>query len=59
VISPHEWEEQGARLLAYDEELTLVEVLYPTPGDTVLAKCTEVVTPAMNLSRLTIPSFSR
>jgi len=25
VISPHEWEEQGARLLAYDEELTLVE----------------------------------
>lgn len=51
MISPHEWEEQGARLLAYDEELTLVEVLYPTHSDTVLAKCTEV-TPAMNLSRL-------
>lgn len=25
VITPHDWEEQGARLLALDEELTLVE----------------------------------
>lgn len=43
MIAPHDWDEQGARILAFDEELTLVEVFCPIIGDEVIAQVTNSV----------------